>query len=206
MEHEGLSRASKVLVNITGSGQFGMHDASDALQLIQREIGREADLTVGVVRDEAMDGEDVRVMLIASGFEQEAFRPPSKRKETPRPLPAGALLEVRDCRRPAGLRPRSSPVVVGRPAIVGRPASPPPQPSPLPAMSPQEEMHAQVVETPEPEEEAPERVPIEAEPPDRHVGSPYDFIPSPTVPAEDEADESQTMTRPSFFRRRSFFG
>ena len=42
MEHEGLSRASKVLVNITGSGQFGMHDASEALQLIQREIATEA--------------------------------------------------------------------------------------------------------------------------------------------------------------------
>lgn len=200
MEHEGLSRASKVLVNITGSGQFGMHDASDALQLIQREIGREADLTVGVVRDESM-GEDVRVMLIASGFEQEAFRPPPKRKETTeahfqrerswKSETAGGLLGSDH-----GL-PQSSSVVQPRPA---------PQARPLAAVPPQEEVHAQVVEAPEPEAEMPERVPVEAEPLDRQVGSPYDFVPSPTVRAEDDADESQTMTRPSFFRRRSFFG
>ena len=69
-----------------------------------------------------------------------------------------------------------------------------------------EELVVETPDDPEPEEEAPERVPIEAEPPDRRVSSPYDFIPSPNVPGEDEADESQTMARPSFFRRRSFFG
>ncbi len=72
MEHSGLSNATKVLVNVTGSGQFGLHDASEALRTIQQEIGPQADLTVGVVRDDSL-GEDVRVLMIASGFAGEGF-------------------------------------------------------------------------------------------------------------------------------------
>ena len=99
-------------------------------------------------------GEDVRVMLIASGFEQEAFRPPPKRKETTeahfqqerswKSETAGGLLGSDH-----GL-PQSSSVVQPRPA---------PQARPLAAVPPQEEVHAQVVEAPEPEAEMPERVP-----------------------------------------------
>lgn len=201
MEHEGLSRASKVLVNITGSGQFGMHDASDALQLIQREIAREADLTVGVVRDEAM-GEDVRVMLIASGFALEAFRStPPKRKETPEPRyqrertwkseSVGGLMGSDH-----GLPKASSSV---EPAVISQPAQS------------QEEVFPPVIEPPEPvtQPPAPEPVAMETEAPQHEASnpSPYDFMSPTNVRAvEDEGDESQTMTRPSFFRRRSFFG
>ncbi|MDE0263369.1 MAG: cell division protein FtsZ [Bryobacterales bacterium] len=73
MEGEGLVRARKVLVNITGSTKFGMHDATEALQLIQREISSDAELIIGVVQDDSM-GEMVRVMMIASGFEQQNFQ------------------------------------------------------------------------------------------------------------------------------------
>ena len=72
MEAEGLVRARKVLVNITGSSKFGMHDATEALQLIQRETSSDAELIIGVVQDDSM-GEMVRVMMIASGFAQQNF-------------------------------------------------------------------------------------------------------------------------------------
>ncbi len=74
IESEGLVRASKVLINITGSTKFGMHDATEALQLIQREISSDAELIIGVVQDETM-GEMVRVMMIASGFVSQGFQP-----------------------------------------------------------------------------------------------------------------------------------
>lgn len=79
MEAEGLVRARKVLVNITGSTKFGMHDATEALQLIQREISSDAELIIGVVQDDSM-GEMVRVMMIASGFARQNFelRPESE--------------------------------------------------------------------------------------------------------------------------------
>ncbi len=72
MEAEGLVRARKVLVNITGSTRFGMHDATEALQLIQREISSDSELIIGVVQDDSM-GEMVRVMMIAAGFAQRSF-------------------------------------------------------------------------------------------------------------------------------------
>lgn len=70
---QDISRASKVLVNITGSAHFGIQDASEALLLIQREIASEANLIIGTVCDESM-GESVRVMIVASGFSEASFR------------------------------------------------------------------------------------------------------------------------------------
>lgn len=83
MEAEGLVRARKVLVNITGSTRFGMHDATEALQLIQREISSDSELIIGVVQDDSM-GEMVRVMMIAAGFGQQSFqlRPESDGRAT----------------------------------------------------------------------------------------------------------------------------
>ena len=79
MEAEGLARASKVLINITGSAEFGMHDATEALRTIQAEVSSDADVIIGVVQDDTM-GETVRVMMIASGFAQQnsEHRPENK--------------------------------------------------------------------------------------------------------------------------------
>ena len=86
---EGLVRASKVLVNITGSSQFGMHDATEALQLIQREVSSDSDVILGVVQDDSL-GEMVRVLLIASGFTQQTFqlRPENEGEALPPPEPS----------------------------------------------------------------------------------------------------------------------
>ena len=73
MEHDGLGKVRKLLVNITGSGQFGIHDVQEALQLIQEEVGAEVEMIVGTVRDDSM-GDRVKVMLIASCFEAEEFQ------------------------------------------------------------------------------------------------------------------------------------
>ncbi|MCY4593516.1 MAG: cell division protein FtsZ [Bryobacterales bacterium] len=73
MKNEGLRFARKVLVNITGSAQFGIHDASEAFQLIQREVASDANLIIGTVQDDSM-AEFVRVMVLASGFASETFR------------------------------------------------------------------------------------------------------------------------------------
>lgn len=70
---QDMSRATKVLVNVTGSAHFGIQDATEALMLIQREIASEANLIIGTVCDESM-GEFVRVMIVASGFSEASFR------------------------------------------------------------------------------------------------------------------------------------
>lgn len=72
MEPDTTPRASKILINVTGSAQFGMHDASEALSLIQREFDHDANLIIGAVRDESLE-DKVRVMVVASGFHRESF-------------------------------------------------------------------------------------------------------------------------------------
>lgn len=184
MEHEGLSRASKVLVNITGSGQFGMHDASEALQLIQREIATEADLTVGVVRDDSM-GEDVRVMMIASGFTQEAFRIPSRHNESSASSPFAQ-------REPAW-KEASVPGLMG--FDHGSPAPPAPETPPHAAV------HAEGAE-PVMQEQAPDST----EPAKPTNASPFEFMPPPNIRATEEVEEDSVVEKPAFFRRRSIFG
>ncbi len=65
-----MLKSSKVLVNITGSGQFGMHDASDALDRMNEKVADDAELILGTVFDETMD-DKVRVIVIASGFSEQ---------------------------------------------------------------------------------------------------------------------------------------
>ena len=191
MEHEGLVRAGKVLVNITGSGQFGMHDASDALQLIQREIASDSDLTVGVVRDDSL-GEEVRVMLIASGFGQEAFRLPSK----PNQESAGSRFSPSE----SAWLGESVGGLMG--PGHGAPQAAVVQGPPIDGELPVEEDSNEEPSLPE----GAEGSPIEAEPEQRPNGSPYEFMPPPNIRAEEEAEEDPTLAKPSFFRRRSIFG
>lgn len=73
MEHDGLGKARKLLVNITGSNQFGIHDIHEALQLIQRQVEPGVEMIVGTVHDDSM-GDRVKVLLIAASFEADNFR------------------------------------------------------------------------------------------------------------------------------------
>ena len=190
MEHEGLSRAGKVLVNITGSGLLGMHDASDALQLIQRETAGESDLTVGIVRDDSLGGE-VRVMLIASGFTKEPLHLPSSREE------AAAA---------ARYSPRESVWQTETVADLMGSDQGAPQASAVQASSLAEERHSQAAPHADPSDSgAPENPPAEAEPPQRPNGAPFEFMTPPKIRENEEAEEEPTLSRPSFFRR-SFFG
>ncbi len=191
MEHEGLSRAGKVLVNITGSGHFGMHDASDALQLIQREVAGDSDLTVGVVRDDSLD-EEVRVMLIASGFGREALSLPSKYKEEP----AGPQFSQRE----------SAWQAQGVADLMG-----PDHGVPQASAAPDLPMADELASPDGPQEgpslmEAAQGSPIEAQPDRRSNGSPHEFMPAPNIRVGEEAEEDPTLPKPSFFRRRSIFG
>ena len=192
MEHEGLTQAGKVLVNITGSGQFGMHDASDALQLIQREIAGEADLTVGVVRDDSL-GEEVRVMLIASGLVRETFRIPSKNKQ--------ASVGSRYANRESAWESENVADLMG-------PGDGLPQASADQAPSVAEELPAHAVSQVEPldSRESSGDPAIEAERVQPPNGSPYEFMPPPNIRADEETKEDPTLAKPSFFRRRSIFG
>ena len=70
VEQNSLERAMKVLVNVTGSSQLTVHDAREAFQLVQQAVHPDAEIIIGTITDETM-GNEVKIMLIASGFEVE---------------------------------------------------------------------------------------------------------------------------------------
>jgi len=69
---DGLSitGARNVLVNITAGQSLGIREATAATSIIQREAGDDVEVIFGTVIDEAM-GDDLRVTVIATGFDRE---------------------------------------------------------------------------------------------------------------------------------------
>ena len=60
--------ARNVLVNISAGGNLGMRETTTATSIIQQEAGDEAEIILGTVLDENF-GEEIRVTVIATGFE-----------------------------------------------------------------------------------------------------------------------------------------
>ena len=68
-----LSGARSVLVNITSSSDMGLHEMTEASQMIEEEAHEEVNLIWGWIVDEDM-GNEVRVTVIATDF-QEGWQP-----------------------------------------------------------------------------------------------------------------------------------
>ncbi len=70
---DGLSivGARNVLVNITAGKSLGIREATTATSIIQREAGEEVEVIFGTVIDDEL-GDELRVTVIATGFEEEA--------------------------------------------------------------------------------------------------------------------------------------
>lgn len=196
MEHTGLDQATKILVNITGSKQFGMQDASEALQLIHREVQADADLVVGAVRDDEV-GESVKVVVIASGFE-----PRQRHAEEVASVAADPALGVS-----GGIA--SSAPSAGREAY-GRVQVP------WGSERAVELVESDEAEAPAVAEAAQEKWADGSEagpsgagrdkPPARPDGRPLEFMPPPNIRPGDGEEESVTRRKPAFFRRRSRSG
>lgn len=67
--------ARGVLLNITGGANLGIHEVNEAAELIAQAVDPEANFIFGAVIDERFD-EELRVTVIATGFEQRGNRQP----------------------------------------------------------------------------------------------------------------------------------
>jgi len=118
IEERGVSGATRVLVNITGSSALALHDVSEACRLIREATGRE-DVVVnfGLVLQEGMR-DAVKVTVIATGFNAETGQStqqaaadaieqaPVAEFEEPAPLPLASTASPDDLDVPAYLRQR----------------------------------------------------------------------------------------------------
>lgn len=70
LEEVSIQGAKGVLINITASSNFGLHELHDVLEMIQREVNNEeCHIYHGVVVDDSL-GDTVNVTVIAAGFSQ----------------------------------------------------------------------------------------------------------------------------------------
>ena len=95
-----IDGAGAVLMNITGGADLTLEEIHQAAQIVQEAAcgGEDADLTLGAVIDEKMEGA-VRITVLATGFEPEAdaapaAKPAVEEKREAAPAPAAATPSV----------------------------------------------------------------------------------------------------------------
>jgi len=82
LEDNSIQGARGVLLNITGGSDMSLYEVNEASTLIQAEVDESANIIFGMVIDESM-GNDIRITVIATGFE-DASRRRRYRKTYPR--------------------------------------------------------------------------------------------------------------------------
>jgi cell division protein FtsZ len=94
MEAGGVRGARGILINIMGSSKLSLHEVNEACTLIRNAaVNEDVQINFGVVLNETM-GEEVKITVIATGFERENLPTIERRKgvtETaaaPAPVPA----------------------------------------------------------------------------------------------------------------------
>ncbi len=73
LDNISIRGAKGVLINITGGMDLAIDEVTEISTMIQQEAGDEAEIIFGAVHDPSME-EEVRVTLIATGFETESER------------------------------------------------------------------------------------------------------------------------------------
>ncbi|MCP9489227.1 MAG: cell division protein FtsZ [Solirubrobacteraceae bacterium MAG38_C4-C5] len=73
--------ATGILLNITGGSELGLFEVNEAAEIVQGASDASSNIIFGAVIDEAM-GDEVRVTVIATGFDHGRARPRTAREET----------------------------------------------------------------------------------------------------------------------------
>ena len=120
MEEGGVRGARGVLINITASSHLSIHDVNEACSLIRQATANEdVQMPFGVVLNESM-GDEVKMTVIATGFEREGLPIPQRNPTS---------YTVRQAPPP--------PVVVTNQVTNGFHVAPPAPPEPEPQPEPQ---------------------------------------------------------------------
>ena len=153
LEDGGVRGARGVLINISASSAVGIGEIDEACNLIWEATGNpDVHINYGMVLDEKL-GDEVRVSIIATGFEHQGAEPPRK-VEVPRP-PITQKITLAAAPPPPAPAPVTTPPPVSTITEItsGRPLDlPPPQERPIeppaPASTATVEMLAEPVEPP----------------------------------------------------------
>src|SRR4051812_28109157 len=78
---ENVEGATGILLNITGGRDLGLFEINEAAEIVQGAADSNANIIFGSVIDDAL-GDEVRVTVIATGFDHGRARPRAAREET----------------------------------------------------------------------------------------------------------------------------
>ena len=79
-----INGAKGVLINVTGSMDIGLEEVETAANLVQEAAHPDANIIFGAAFDESLEDE-IRVTVIATGFEEPAAAQPAPAPEPPKP-------------------------------------------------------------------------------------------------------------------------
>lgn len=71
LENISIEGATGIIVNVTGSSELSLFEVNEATTLITESAHEDAEIIFGAVVDDSM-GDEIRVTVIATGFEQQA--------------------------------------------------------------------------------------------------------------------------------------
>ena len=190
VEAGSLPKVGKVLINVTGSSQFGMHDANQALHLIHRELDHDANVIIGTVRDDSLE-DQVRVMVIASGFQKSDFELQSAEEESvtedSSTVNGSSHWTSDHFTHPFAEERAEPPIVVAEERAERMPVSAEPEPVPV----------AEAEALPRDEEKAEVELPTN--------GVPLEFVPPPPIRIGETDGQDRPAAKKGFFRRKSIF-
>ena len=121
-----INGARGVLINITGSEDMDLEDVETAASLVQEAAHPEANIIFGASFDENLDDE-IRVTVIATGFEQGG--PAAEERPAAAAAPAPAFTPVRPAPAPARERPQGLFTGAAEKAAAAAPVQPAVQPA-----------------------------------------------------------------------------
>src|SRR5258706_9357789 len=82
--------ARRILINIMGSSRLSLHEVNEACTLIRNAaVNEDVQINFGVVLNENM-GEEVKITVIATGFEREGLPTIERKRSAGDPAPASA--------------------------------------------------------------------------------------------------------------------
>lgn len=105
-----IDGAMGILYNITGGPDMTMYEVEEASKAITEAAHPEANIIFGAIVDDAMSGE-VKITVIATGFESEVAKPPAKRRPSSEEMGYASPLST-----PANSMPSSIPFFGSTPA------------------------------------------------------------------------------------------
>jgi len=80
---ESVEGATGILLNITGGHDLGLFEVNEAAEIVQSAADQNSNIIFGAVIDDSL-GDEVRVTVIATGFDHRYSRPSTARETTRR--------------------------------------------------------------------------------------------------------------------------